>query len=170
MNVKTLSVFLFFSLFLMGASGESQDGDEREALRALQQSLRARTLTLTGERDFLLFQKAMYAVDSKYLLLNVTAKTGQLKHKNRVLKDFRFTLSRNFPGDTFRTGMSALAKKTEGKSGRHALIFGDALILQWKRATVPPREAGIPFISLKKRDMQSIFHAVEPGARAYVVR
>jgi len=155
------------SFLLMAADGGGQGtADERESLNELQRSLRARVETLSREQNFLLFQKEMYVSDSKYLLLNVTAKTGQLKYKNRILKDFRFLLS----GNKVRTGMLVLAKKTEGKGGRHALIFGDTLILQWKRTTVPPHEKDIPFLSLTKRDLQSVFYAVEPGARAYVLR
>jgi len=170
MNRKTVGTILILSLFLMAADGGGDARDERESLNELQQSLRARIETLAKEQDFLLFQKAMYASDSKYLILNVTAKTGQLKYKNRVLKDFHFQLQGKVSGNKLRTGMLVLDKKTEEKSGRHVLIFGDALILQWKRSAVPAREKNIPFITLTKRDLQSVFYAVEPGARTYVLR
>jgi hypothetical protein len=63
-----------------------------------------------------------------------------------------------------------LTKKAEGKKDRHALVFGNALIIQWKRSFVPPQEAGIPFIRLTRKELLSIYHAVEAGAPAYIVR
>ena len=170
MNIKTIGTVIILFMILMVVDGVSQENEERESLNELQQSLCVRIETLTSEQAFLLFLKEMHVSDSKYLLLNVTAKTGQLKYKNRVLKDFRFVLEKQYADTMIRSGMLVLSKKHEGKSGRHALIFGDTLILQWKRKAVPSVEKNIPFISLSKRDLQSVFYAVEPGARAYIVR
>lgn len=143
MKIKKIGIILLLSWFLIAVAGSGQAKDERESLKELQQSLRVRIENLTQEQDYLLFQKEMYASDSKYLLLNITAKTGQLKYKNRVLKNFPFNVS----GRRMRTGILVLSKKNEEKTGRHTLIFGDVLILQWKRTTVPPHEKGIPFLS-----------------------
>lgn len=171
MNFKTVALILVLSfLFLSADAGGQEATDERDALNTLQQSLLARIDVLSSEQNFLLFQKEMYASDSKYLLLNVTAKTGQLKYKNRVLKNFRFLMSGNVSVKKVRNGMLVLAKKLEGKNGRNALIFGDSLILQWKNTTIFPLEKNIPVFSLTKPDMLSVFYAVETGARAYVIR
>jgi hypothetical protein len=58
----------------------------------------------------------------------------------------------------------------EGKKDRHALVFGSALIIQWKRSSVPPQEADIPFITLTRKELLSLYHAVEEGALAYIER
>jgi len=163
-------LMIALSLFLLGANtGAIQEQDERTALQKQQQALQEQISTLKREQDFLLFRKTMYAVDSKYLVLNSAKKTGQLMYKNRVLKDFRFIPAKNFPG-ALQPGMLVLLKKSEGKTDRHALIFGTALIIQWKRAVVPKKEARVPFVSLTKKDMLSVFSAVEEGAIAYLLR
>jgi hypothetical protein len=152
----------------MGAGAQEQD--ERAALQKQQQALHEQVATLKAEQDFLLFQKTMFAADSKYLVLNMTDRTGQLKYKNRVLKGFRFALSKKFAGSALQPGMLVLTKKSGAKSGRHALLFGTSLIIQRKGAAVPKKEAGIPVLSLPKKEMQSVFFAVEEGALAYIVR
>jgi hypothetical protein len=163
-------LILILSLFLMGADNVEQRGDERNALMDRQKKLQARIQTLQAEQDFLLFQKTMYTADSKYLVLNMTEKTGQLKYKNRVLKDFHFIPPKNDPHRKLRTGMLALTRKSAGKGSRHALVFGGDLILRRKNDVVPKQEAGINPLFLKKKDMDSLFSAVEEGALAFVMR
>jgi len=163
-------VLLVCSLFLLGADNSDQAIAERSVLAEQELELNARVDSLRSEQDRLQFQKAMYAVDSKYLVLNISARTGQLLYKNRVLKDFRFTPSKNFNAEQLKPGVLVITKKTEAKNDRHALRFGKSLIIQWRRKTVPPQEADIPFISLTKKDLLSVFFAVEEGAMAYVVR
>jgi hypothetical protein len=170
--IKRKSPYLLLcllALFLAGANGNDRAASERETLVKLEQKLQARVKKLGEEQDFLLFQKEMYQVDSKYLVLNVTRKTGQLRYKSRVLKDFRFFPSRRFSAAS-PAGVLVLTKKTDGKNGPFSLEFGDALVLRRKEGGVPAGERGIPFIFLKKTDMQSIFMAVERGAMAYLVR
>jgi hypothetical protein len=171
MMIVTLRQLLWMtvlSIFLLGANtGSAQEQDERATLQKQQQALQEQIAMLKREQDFLLFRNTMYTVDSKYLVLNIEKKTGQLMYKNRVLKNFRFNPSGNFYNEP---GMLVLTKKSEGKTDRDALIFGTALIIQWKRSVVPKTEADIPFISLTKKDMLSVFSAVEEGALAYIVR
>lgn len=167
-KICNISIMLLILCFY-GAAGAAQEQDERAALREQQQALYKKIAILKREQDFLLFRKTMYAADSKYLVLNSKNKTGHLMYKNRVLKDFRFTPSRNFRG-AVKPGMLVLTKKSERKTDRNALIFGTALVIQRKRAVVPKKEARIPAISLTKKDMLSVFSAVEEGALAYVVR
>lgn len=167
-KIYNISIMLL-TLCFCSSSGAAQEQDERAALQKQQQALQEQVATLKREQDFLLFRKTMYAADSKYLVLNSTEKTGQLMYKNRVLKDFRFIPSRNFPA-AVQPGMLVLTEKSEGKTDRNALIFGTALIIQWKRAAVPKKEARIPFISLTKKDMLSVFSAVEEGTIAYLLR
>lgn len=169
LNHTLMIMTLVLSLFLMGADKGEQGGEERGALVVRQKTLRGRIATLQREQDFLLFQKAMYTADSKYLVLNVTEKTGQLKYKNRVLKDFPFVLSKDHPARN-RTGVLALTEKREGKSDRHALLFGSDLIMLRKGAAAKPQRPDIPSLFLMKKDMESIFFAIETGARIYIVK
>jgi hypothetical protein len=168
-NRIIISSLIAASAFLMGADARGPDAVERAALMDQQRTLRARIEVLNREQDLLLFRKLMYSADSKYLLIDTRSRTAQLKYKNRVLKDFKFQASKNFPGN-FRPGRLVMTRKVEGKKDRHALVFGNALIIQWKRSSVPPQKAGIPFIKLTRKELLSIYHAVEAGAPAYVVR
>ena len=117
----------------MGADRGGPDNRERAALKAERRALHARIEDLKREQDYLLFQKTMYENDSKYLVLDTRKKTGHLKYKNRVLKDFRFQTSKNFPVRSLRPGMLTLTEKIEGKKDRHALVFGKTFVVRWKR-------------------------------------
>jgi hypothetical protein len=160
---------IFFSFVLLGADGGDTGRDERPSLESQRSTLQKKISALKREQDFLLFQQSMYSADSKYLIINIRRRTAQLKYKNRLLKDVRFTVSKKIPHG-LQPGMVVLTKKEEGKNDQHALVFGTSLIVQWKRTTVPPGEKGIFFITLPKKEMQSIYYAVEEGALAYVIR
>jgi hypothetical protein len=167
---KAMVLLLMLSFFLMGADNGTESGGERDALLARQKTLCVRIDALRSEQDYLLFQKAMYAADSKYLVLHLTEKRGQLWYKNRLLNDFYFTLSENVPDCALKQGMLVLTKKDERKGDRDELVFGKTLVIKQGRAAVPPRDAGIAFLFLPKKVMASIFFAVEEGALAYVVQ
>ena len=170
MNRTIVYVILLLSFFLLGADRGGPDNRERAALKAERRALHARIEDLKREQDYLLFQKTMYENDSKYLVLDTRKKTGHLKYKNRVLKDFRFQTSKNFPVRSLRPGMLTLTEKIEGKKDRHALVFGKTFVVRWKRSSVPREQANIPSLSLSRKDLLSIYFAVEDGALAYVVR
>jgi hypothetical protein len=170
MNNKAIGLICLLALFLMGADAGDQIRDEYQVPREQRDALRQRIETLREEQEYLLFQKEMYAADSKYLVLNMAAKTGRLMYRNRVLKDFRFRSANKYPSTMLGRGRLVLTKKTDMKKERHALIFGNALVIQWKRTKVPPQEVDIPVISVTKKEMRSLYYAVEPGALAYVVR
>ena len=167
---KTVMLLLMLSVFLMGAGNGVENGDERDALMDRQKTLQGRIETLRHEQDLLLFQKEMYTADSKYLVLNIAERTGQLRYKNRVLKDLQYTVSKSASIKKLRTGVLVLTKKREGKSSRHTLVFGKDLIIQRKNAAIPTQEADTPSLFLTKKDMQSVFFALEAGARIYIVK
>ncbi len=169
MKTTAVRLLLLLSLFLTGMNGNGQDSDERENLLHQQKVLNKKIEALRREQDFLLFEKALYAAESKYLIINLGSKTGQLKYKNRVLKDFHFIASANLAGVP-KSGALTLTRKREDPRQRHILIFGKSLVIQWKRPALPAYEARIPRLSLSKGDLQSIFYAVEEGAKAYIVR
>jgi len=169
--MKTTAVFLLLllSLFLAGMNGNVPEPDEREELLRQRDALNKKIEMLRREQDFLLFEKELYAANSKYLIINLSSKAGQLKYKNRVLKDFRFKVSSNLAG-SIKRGALTLTKKKEDPRQRHVLIFGKSLIMQWKRPARSSYEANVPRLSLSKKDLQSIFYAVEEGAKAYIMR
>ncbi len=155
----------------MGAARSDFAGDERTSLVEQTSALRQKIVVLRHEQDYLLFQKAMFSTDSKYLIMNFAKRTGQLMYKNRVLMNFRFKLPGKYHGRRLQKGMLVLRKKTEGKNDHHTLAFGGrSFIMQWERTAVPAKESGIPAISLQKKDMMSVYYALEEGALAYVIR
>ena len=167
-NVKTIGLILVLSLFLPGIKdGAGQEKNEREMPLEQRKHLSERVETLRREQDFLLFQQGMYASDSKYLVISATARTGQLKYKNRVLKDFRFASSRRI--GMLKPGAVTLTKKIESARERQALIFGSSLILLGKRVPPVPVEQYVPRVTLAKKDFISLFYAVEKGAKAYIL-
>ena len=167
---KIKYVLFVISALLLGSNAVGQNQDELATLQVLQQTWQKKIHTLKREQDFLLFQNEMYAVDSKYLLLNITARSGQLKYKNRVLKDFRFIPVKNVNDNALQPGMLVLTSKTERKLNRYALIFGTSLIIQWTRSAAFRQGGNIPAILLSENDILSVFSAVEEGARAYIVQ
>jgi hypothetical protein len=170
MKSKAACLLLLLSLLFVSMDGNGQEQDERDELLEQQKALKEKIETLRREQDFLLFERALYVTDSKYLIINLGAKKGQLKYKNRVLKDFRFTASANLAKDVLKPGTLTLTKKREDPGQRHVLLFGKSLVIQWKRPARFPYGANIPRLSLSRRDIQSIFYAVEEGAMAYIVR
>jgi len=170
MKSKAACLILLFLLLFVGIDGNGQEQNERDDLLEQQMALKEKIDTLRREQDFLLFEKALYDTDSRYLIINLGAKKGQLKYKNRVLKDFRFTASANLAEETLKPGTLTLTKKREDPGQRHALLFGKSLVIQWKRPARSPYAANIPRLSLSKKDLQSIFYAVEEGSKAYIVR
>jgi hypothetical protein len=169
MTRKTVWLIILFSLFLMGADNSDQDGEERGKLLEQQKLLSVRIEKLKREQDYLIFQRTMYTSDSKYLIINISAKTGQLKYRNRLLKDFPFKRVSGRVGRLSR-GALTLTEKIEGNKGRKLLVFGKSLVLQGKNAPATELEAGIPRFSLSKKDFRSVYYAIEPGAKAYIVR
>jgi hypothetical protein len=168
-NNRMMSLVLLFVLCLCGAAGAVQP-DERQQLLEQERVLRDQEAKLKREQDFLLFQKTMYAADSKYLVLNLSEKTGRLKYKNRVLKKFHFTATKRFSAGTLQPGMLILTKKMEIEKGSHALLFGKSLAVRERGDTAPGKKLNASVVFLTKKDMLSVFFAMEEGASAYVVR
>jgi hypothetical protein len=162
-------LILLFSLCLMGADNGDQDGDERGKLLEQQNQLSVRIKTLKRQQDYLVFQKTMYASDSKYLIINISKKTGQLKYKNRVLKDFHFKRVSGGVSNPTR-GALTLTQKIEGTKGRNLLVFGNSFVLQGKSAPATELEKTIPRFALSKKDFRSLYYAIETGAKAYLLR
>ncbi len=157
---------LLCSVLLMGADAGDPGRDEMAALRSRESALRTRIETLQHEQDYLLFRRAMYHSDSKYLVLNVTTRTGRLMYRNRLLKDYRFRFSKNFRA----VGMAAVTKKSEDKKNRRALVFGTSFLVHAKGTAVPRGTENLVVVSITKKEMASIYYALEEGALAYLER
>ncbi len=168
---KIIWWILLLSLFLMGAANAAENGEDRGTLLEQQKQLSVRIKTLKREQDYLVFQRAMFLSDSKYLILNISKKTGQLKYKNRVLKDFHFKrVSVSDRAHRLTRGALTLTQKIEGARQRKLLVFDKALVLQGAFAPATKLDAGIPRFSLSKKDFRSVYFAVEQGAKLYILR
>jgi len=165
---KIIWLIIWFSVFLMGADGGDLNGEERGKLLKQQKQLSTRIETLKREQEFLVFQRTMYASDSKYIIINSSAKTGRLKYKNRVLKDFHIKLVSGRASRLTR-GALTLTQKIEGAKGSKLLVFNKSLVLQGKNAPSAKIEAGMPRFSLSKKDFRSVYYAIEPGAKVYII-
>ncbi len=157
-----LSVILLLGISTVAAG---QEGEDREKLLEQQKLLVEKTETLKRDQDFLLFQKSLSASDSKYLIIDLTRKTGQLKYKNRVLKDFLF--SSHNPAGKIPQGTIMLTKKIQDTKEPTCLIFGNSLVLQTKRLPIARRE--IPRLLLRGKDFKAIFYALEDGSLVYIL-
>ena len=155
------------SLCLAGICGAEQGDAERKKLFEQKKQLNARIETLQREQDYLVFQKTMYESDSKYLIINIPAKTGQLKYKNRLLKDVHFKL---ISGQVSRLtpGALTLTEKIEGPRERNLLVFGKSLVLQGTYSPATRIKAGIPRLSLSRKDFLSMYYALESGAKVFI--
>ena len=162
---KTISVLLFLTLCAGLATAADR---EQEKLLARQKVLTNRIEALKREQDFLLFQKTLSAQDSKYLVVRIAGRTGQLKYKNRVLRDFPILPQSKRLG-RLSQGALRLTEKIEGPSKKKVMVFGEELLLTRKGADPAPR-AKLPRLVLDSRDFRAVFAALEAGAFLYVVR
>ncbi len=148
----------------MPAVGADHDPD---ALLARQKTLNQQIQALRREQDFLLFQKTVSEQDSKYVIITLAGKTGQLKYKSRVLKDIS-VLSQSKHLERLSQGALPLTEKIEGPSKKRALIFGNSLLMI-KKGTDPAPRSKLPRLVLSSRDFRAVFASLETGAFLYVV-
>ncbi len=163
-----ISLVLLFLLF-SAVMGNAQERDERQGLIERRDQLQSRIGKLREEQDFLLFQKEMYASDSKYLLLDPQKRTGVLKYRDRVIRTFSFSPGGAASRPTLR-GAHVLTVRAERDGKRRTLIFGNALVLRARQGT--NAAAAGPDAShyiLSSRDMASLFYALDTGSRAYLL-
>ena len=167
-HTRTAAVLLIMlSVFLFGMQGQSPDDIERQRLVEQQAKLSGRIASLNHEQEFLLMQKAFYASDSKYILLDLPSRTGMLKYRNRVLRTFVFSTTagkRSVPRNT----VLKVTAKTDGKERTRMLLFGEALLIQSKRSSFSPgKEKNAPRILIGSKDFSALYYAVEQGTMLY---
>ena len=167
-SVKRIILLVLPVIFLFLIGAERGGWSEPTSLGDQKRMLLRRIEALKREQNYLLFQQAMYSSDSKYLIINTKSKTGYLKYKNRLLKNFQFKASKSFPGRELHPETVVLTEKVEGKNGRSALVFGKSFVVKWKLSEVPRQEANLPSITVTRKELLSIFYAVETGSMAYI--
>lgn len=164
-TIKNTFLVIVLLSFAFAAKGNAQETDERQQLIERQKQLDARIAKLRSEQDFLLFEKQMEESDSKYLLLDLSAGSGTLKYRSRILKNFSFSpvRSRRPP-----PGPVVLTAKEEQQGSRRRLIFGTALVLETKQKGGRRGDAARR-LALLRRDMASLFYALDVGSPAYIL-
>ncbi len=156
--------------FMINPAYADQAGEDMQALLLREKELGAKVERLRLEQEFLLFKKGFYTLDSKYLILDPVSKTGQLRYKNRLLKEFRFTTPSPREAKALPRGVLILSKKLGSDHNRLTLIFSGSLILKsMESGRQAVRKSDTPRLYLKKSDMLSLFYALEVGGRAYVL-
>jgi len=164
----SISLILLLSL-CCAASVTAQDDAERQGLIERRDQLRSRIGKLQAEQDFLLFQKEMYSVDSKYLVLDPHRRTGVLKYRDRVIRTFTFSSDSSASRSALR-GAQALTEKAERTEKRRILVFGNTLVLRTKqRMNTAAAGPDVRQYILSSRDMASLFYALDTGSRAYII-
>lgn len=168
-NVKNITKLIILISLSCVASVSAQDDEERQGLIERRDRLLSRVEMLREEQDLLLFQKEMYAAESKYLLLDPVRKTGELRYRDRIIKTFRFSPA----GTASRAGLRgarALTARFERAGKRRVLVFGNALVLRTKQgASAAAAGPSASQYVLSSRDMASLFYALDKGSRAYII-
>jgi hypothetical protein len=175
--MRTIAKFIWllpFSLLLFsGMEGNTLENDERRQLEQQQKDLMTKIESLKRGQDLLLFRKEFYSSDSKYLILNIPAGKGELRYKNRLLKSFSFTPSSRSRLNAVHVGSVAVTKKVEGRGKRYEVVFGSSFMMRVKPKDARPSpkdRVSPPRLFVSKRDIQSLFYAVEEGSKAYVLQ
>jgi hypothetical protein len=168
MNGKLCLPMAILSLLLMGMDNAPREADERKQLEDAQKRLELRIRELKRDQDFLLFQRSFAGSDSKYLILDLSARTGTLRYRNRVLRTFGFTLSS--PGHRhIRKGRHVLASKTDGSSKKRALVVEDEFLIHGKAYS--GRSAGgrrMPSLVIGRKDLAALFFSVDKGTMLFI--
>jgi hypothetical protein len=164
----TLLVMALFSFLLMGMDNAPREADERKRLEDTQKRLASRIEELKREQDFLFFQRSFAGSDSKYIIIDLAARTGTFKYRNRVLRTFGFTLSS--PGDRqIRKGRHVLATKTDGSLKKKALVVQDEFLIHGKGYSVKSaRERGVPGLVIGRKDLAALFFSVDKGTMLFI--
>jgi hypothetical protein len=149
-----------------------QERDERRLLVEQELQLREKVELLKQEQDYLLFQKALAAADSKYLILDVRNGKGMLKYRNRILRSFKFPdVDRSLPGAA-ASGAITLTGKIDGPTRKRQLIFDNSRLILEAKHTALRASKGKPAvrIPLVTKDLGALFFVLERGSMAFIIR
>jgi len=169
-KITQMFFLILFSFLLMGMDGPPRGDDELRMIEEKRAQLTVRVEALKDEQDFLLFQRAIAGSDSKYLLLDLSAGTGTLKYRNRILRTFGFTVSAARPNQ-LRKGRYSITRKSDGAPGKMSLAVQDIFIIHGKAYSGRQAgENGLPGVIVGRKDLAAIYYAVEQGSMLYIVR
>lgn len=158
------------ALLLMGMDSAPEAADERERLENAQHQLVSRIEELKREQDFLLFQRSFAGSDSKYLILDLSAGTGTLKYRNRILRTFGVRVS-SPDHRQIRKGRHVLASKTDGSARKRALIAQNGFIIHGQGYSGRSAgERGLPGLVIGRKDLAALFFAVDKGTMLFIIR
>ena len=158
-------------LALLGTpASQGQELDERKALVRKEQDLLRAVERLSQEERFLLFQKACYTADSKYVVLNAASGTGKLKYKNRILRSFSIAFSRPGAAKKLKAGQYALSGKVDGSPKERQLVFTDPeiIIRTITSRSARDRRTQDHAIAVGTRDLAALYYSLEPGSYLYI--
>lgn len=165
---KHIWLVLLLASFLPASNGYGQEADERHRLLERQKQLQARIGDLKREQEHLLFRKQMYESDSKYLVLDLSAGRGELRYRNRVLRNFAFSPARPH---ALPSGALVLTAKEEQEGKKRTLLFGNTLAIGTKQKTGGGRKGGpVLRLFLLRKDITSLYYALDAGSRAFILR
>lgn len=163
-----LPAMALLSLLLMGMDNAPREADERKQLENAQKQLASRIGELKREQDFLLFQRSFAGSDSKYIILDLSAGTGTLKYRNRILRTFGVNVS-NPEHRPIRKGRHILASKTDGTMRKRALIVQNEFIIHGKGYSGRSAgERGMPGLVIGRKDLAALFFAVDKGTMLFI--
>jgi hypothetical protein len=164
---KSGLAIVFLSLLLMGMDAVPEAG-ERKQLAEKEAQFEARIASLKREQDFLLFQKAFFGSDSKYLVIDLAAGTGTLKYRNRTLRTFGITVPLSLR-QRLREGRYILTAKTDGSAGKRSLVFQDLFAIHGKRYSgASAGEKRLPGMTIGSKDIAALYFTVDNGTMMYV--
>ena len=159
---------VLLSLLLMGMDNAVPEAEERRQLAEKQAQLEARIASLKREQDFLLFQKAFFGSDSKYLVIDLAAGTGTLKYRNRTLRTFGITVPLSLR-HRLREGRYLLTAKNDGTAGKRSLVFQDSFAIHGKGYSgASAGEKRLPGMTIGSKDLAALYFAVDNGTMIYV--
>jgi hypothetical protein len=164
----TLPAMALFSFLLMGMDNAPREADDRKQLEETQKRLASRIRELKREQDFLLFQRSFAGSDSKYLILDLSAGTGTLRYRNRVLRTFG--LSVFSPGHRqIRKGRHVIASKTDGSSKKRALVAEGGFLIHGKAYSGGSgSRRNLPSLVIGRKDLAALFFAVDKGTMLFI--
>jgi hypothetical protein len=167
---RGLAVILL-SFLLMGMDGPPRESGDKRQLEERQAQLADRIEALKRDQEFLLFQRSLATIDSKYLILDLRAGKGMLKYRGRILRNFNFPLmGKPLPAGR-KQGVVTLTGKLDGSPVKRQLVFTDPLLIIGSKHVSTGKaksKKGIRII-LGTKDLSAIFYTLEMGSLAYIL-
>lgn len=165
-----LLILSLLALLPAGNTAQAEENAERHQLLARRSQLQETVQRLQQEQTLLLFRKRMYSADSKYLVLDLSSGRGQLWYRSRLLREFPIRSLDRGETNRARPELAAVTDRSPWEKGPRLLVFADRLVLSAGRRS---RSEGTPAaadrVTLSRRDMTSLFYALDKGSLAYVL-